>query len=135
MRITEFYEKIRNISLDYHKQGVEKDVLIGEFLEHYYTAIIEQENSVGRVLISSEEENIFNTLISKSSINSINDVSTNAYIRDKDRYIVKDTIFDLLKKFISELLIKALATFILILVIIYFFREPIINFLVEIIKR
>lgn len=135
MRITEFYEKIKSISLDYNKQGVERDVLIGTFLEHYYVAIKEQENNEDRVLTTNEEENIFNVLISTSSMKSINDVSTNAYIRDKDRYIVKDTIFDLLKKFISELLIKALATFILILVIIYFFREPIINFLVEIIKR
>ena len=135
MRITEFYQKIRDISLDYHKQGVQRDVLIGEFLEHYYDAIKEQENNNGRILTKDEEENIFKTLTSTSSMKSINDVSTNLYVRDKDKYIVKNSIFDFLKKLVFELLIKVLTTIIIALVVIYIFREPIINFLVGIIKR
>lgn len=134
MRITEFCEKIKNISLDYHKQGVERDVLIGEFLEHYYDAIKEQENNEGRILAKDEEESIFKTLTSTSSMRSINDVSTNRYLRDKDKFIIRNFIFDFLKQFVYEILIRALLTIILALVLIYIFREPIISILVKIIK-
>ena len=58
MKITDLYEKLKDISIDYYKQDVERDVLIGEFLNHYYVAIKEKEQNLERDLTNFEENDI-----------------------------------------------------------------------------
>ena len=133
MKITTFYERIRNVSCDYANQGVERDILIGEFLKHYYDAIKKREDKEKKELSPVEEDDVFITLINDSTLKSISDSSTALYLNDKNKWIVKDFWIDALKKIGFELAIKFITTIISLVIAIYFLREPIMDFLIKLI--